>query len=90
MLNCIVIVVVVVVFFTNQESCLMPVDFLTPSTCRRNVKPNFVCFISHKRRQRHQLFVWVQEQREELCPNYEDEELLQTEQCLDEVNRMKL
>ena len=40
--------------------------------------------------QRDQLFVWVQEQREELGPNYEDEELLQTEQCLDEVNKMKL
>ena len=47
-----------------------------------------VRFISHKKKQRDQLFVWVQEQREELGPNYEDEELLQTEQCLDEVGRI--
>ena len=65
----------------------MPVDFLTQCTCKLNIEPNFVCFISHKKKQRDQLFVWVQEQREELGPNYEDEELLQTEQCLDEVNR---
>jgi len=47
---------------------------------------------SHKKRQRDQLSVWVQEQGEELGPNHEDEELLQTERCLDElteeVNKM--
>ena len=48
-----------------------------------------VCFPSLKRRQRDQLLVWVQEQRKELGPNHEDEELLQTEQCLDEVSRIK-
>lgn len=47
-----------------------------------------VCFPSRKRRQRDQLFVWVREQREELGPNHEDEELLQTEQCLDEVRTL--
>lgn len=42
---------------------------------------------NRKRRQRDQLFVWVREQREKLGPNHEDEELLQTEQCLDELTQ---
>lgn len=48
MLNCIV-VVVVFVFFTNQKSCLIPFDFLTPCTCRLNVKPNFVFLLVIRR-----------------------------------------
>lgn len=41
----------------------------------------------HKKRQRDQLFVWVQGQREKLGPHYEDEELLQTEHCMDELTK---
>ncbi|XP_020629164.1 protein SFI1 homolog [Orbicella faveolata] len=40
---------------------------------------------SHKKKQRDQLSVWVQEQVERLGPNHEDDELLQTEQCLHEL-----
>lgn len=51
-----------------------------------------LCFFSasHKKKQRDQLSVWVQEQIEELGPNHQDEELLQTEQCLHEVRTTKL
>lgn len=40
---------------------------------------------SHKKKQRDQLSVWVQEQIKRLGPNHQDEELLQTEQCLHEL-----
>jgi len=46
--------------------------------------------LSHKKKQRDQLSVWVQEQVERLGPNHEDDELLQTEQCLHEVRKTKL
>ena len=47
-------------------------------------------FVSHKKKQRDQLSVWVQEQMERLGPNHQDDELLQTEQCLYEVRKTKL
>ena len=45
---------------------------------------------SRKKKQRDQLSVWVQEQRENLGSNHLDEEFLQTEQCLDEVTNVKI
>lgn len=50
----------------------------------------FVIFLSHKKKQRDQLSAWVQEQIERLGPNHQDDELLQTEQCLHEVRKTKL
>ena len=47
-------------------------------------------FSSRKKKQRDQLFIWVQEQRENLGSNHLDEEFLQTEQCLDEVTNVKI
>jgi len=40
---------------------------------------------SDKKKQRDQLSAWVQEQIERLGPNHQDDELLQTEQCLHEL-----
>lgn len=42
-------------------------------------------FFSHKKKQRDQLFAWIQEQREELGSHHEDGELQQTEECMSEV-----
>lgn len=50
----------------------------------------FLLYLSHKKKQRDQLSVWVHEQIERLGPNHQDEELLQTEQCLHEVRKTKL
>ena len=47
-------------------------------------------FSSRKKKQRDQLSIWVQEQRENLGSNHLDEEFWQTEQCLDEVTNVKL
>ena len=47
-------------------------------------------FFSRKKKQREQLSIWVQEQRENLGSNHLDEEFLQTEQCLDEVTNVKI
>ena len=47
-------------------------------------------FFSRKKKQRDQLSIWVQEQRENLGSNHLDEEFLQTEQCLDEVTNVKV
>ena len=47
-------------------------------------------FSSRKKKQQDQLFIWVQEQRENLGSNHLDEEFLQTEQCLDEVTDIKI
>ena len=47
-------------------------------------------FSSRKKKQRDQLSIWVQEQRENLGSNHLDEEFLQTEQCLDEVTDIKI
>ena len=45
---------------------------------------------SRKKKQRDQLSIWVQEQRENLGSNHLDEEFLQTKQCLDEVTNVKV
>ena len=45
---------------------------------------------SRKKKQRDQLSIWVQEQRENLGSNHLDEEFLQTKQCLDEVTNVKI
>ena len=47
-------------------------------------------FSSRKKKQRDQLSIWVQEQRENLGSNRLDEEFWQTEQCLDEVTKVKI
>ena len=47
-------------------------------------------FTSRKKKQRDQLSIWVQEQRENLGSNHLDEESWQTEQCLDEVTNIKI
>ena len=47
-------------------------------------------FSSRKKKQRDQLSIWVQEQRENLVSNHLDEEVWQTEQCLDEVTNVKI
>ena len=47
-------------------------------------------FSSRKKKQRDQLSIWVQEQRENLGSNHLDEEFWQTEQCLDEVTKVKI
>ena len=47
-------------------------------------------FSSRKKKQRDQLPIWVQEQRENLGSNHLDEEFWQTEQCLDEVTNVKI
>ena len=47
-------------------------------------------FSSRKKKQRDQLSIWVQEQRENLGSNHLDEEFWQTEQCLDEVTNVKI
>ena len=47
-------------------------------------------FSSRKKKQRDQLSIWVQEQRENLGSNHLDEEFLKTEQCLDEVTNVKI
>ena len=45
---------------------------------------------SRKKKQRDQLSIWVQEQRENLGSNHLDEEFLQTEKCLDKVTNVKI
>ena len=47
-------------------------------------------FSSRKKKQRDQLSIWVQEQRENLGSNHLDEEFWQTEQCFDEVTYIKI
>ena len=47
-------------------------------------------FSSCKKKQRDQLSIWVQEQRENIGSNHLDEEFWQTEQCLDEVTNVKI
>ena len=47
-------------------------------------------FSSRKKKQRDQLSICVQEQRENLGSNHLDEEFLQTEQCLEEVTNIKI
>ena len=47
-------------------------------------------FSSCKKKQRDQLSIWVQEQRENLGSNHLDEEFWQTEQCLDEVTNVRI
>ncbi|XP_029212912.2 protein SFI1 homolog [Acropora millepora] len=39
----------------------------------------------HKKKQRDQLFAWIQEQIEELGPRHEDGELLQPQECMSEL-----
>ena len=47
-------------------------------------------FSSRKKKQRDQLSIWVQEQRENLGSNHLDEEFWQTEKCLDKVTNVKI
>ena len=70
--------------------------YLTSSITKVRFKIAFVLFTystifsSRKKKQRDQLSIWVQEQRENLGSNHLDEEFLQTEQCLDEVTNVKI
>ena len=70
--------------------------YLTTSRTKVRFKIAFVLFThstifsSRKKKQRDQLSIWVQEQRENLGSNHLDEEFWQTEQCLDEVTNVKL
>ena len=70
--------------------------YLTFSRTKVRFKIVFVLFThstifsSHKKKQRDQLSIWVQEQRENLGSNHLDEEFLQTKQCLNEVTNVKI
>ena len=86
------------IFFTSK--CLGLCDYVrsyfTSSRTKVRFKIAFVLFTystlfsSRKKKQRDQLSIWVQEQRENLRLNHLDEEFLQTEQCLDEVTNVKI
>ena len=71
-------------------------SYFTSSRTKVRFKIAFVLFTystlfsSRKKKQRDQLSIWVQEQRENLGSNHLDEEFWQTEQCLDEVTKVKI
>ena len=71
-------------------------SYFTSSRTKVRFKIAFVLFTystlfsSRKKKQRDQLSIWVQEQRENLGSNHLDEEFWQTEQCLDEVTNVKI
>ena len=86
------------IFFASK--CLGLCDYVrsyfTSSRTKVRFKIAFVLFTystlfsSRKKKQRDQLSIWVQEQRENLGSNRLDEEFWQTEQCLDEVTKVKI
>ena len=85
--------------FSDQNALDYVITFalyLTTSRTKVRFKIAFVLFTystlfsSRKKKQRDQLSIWVQEQRENLGSNHLDEEFWQTEQCLDEVTNVKI